>query len=386
MIASAFRSAFQAVNSKLSQRSHPDLTVSPRDIIRETYRGLFNREPDPVGENTYQKLLYDGLQAGTLKIAEMLRSCIRSPEFHAIRPIEVSDLREPDGITRTKVEEVLTSFPKYQGLGRPGYVTNFLGCITNLDMSSGSKTLGGIVEDYPFAGNWHGGAKEWVGTLRAVLEAKDGFRMLELGAGWGPWCVIGYSAAVQRGISDIKVVGVEGDAGHVSFMEEHFAANGLKPDCYSIIRGVVGSADGEALFPKAKDPSKVYGGAPAFAVDDDEKKPFKSFMELCSEMVEEVERVPVFSLETLTAELPIVDLIHCDIQGSELDLFTNAIELISRKVKRVVIGTHSWQIDRGLIGVFASHGWMIESAEGCFYCKGIFNDGTQVWRNPLLTG
>jgi hypothetical protein len=41
----------------------------------------------------------------------------------------------------------------------------------------------------------------------------EGHIMLELGAGWAPWCVIGYLAAKQRGVGNIKLVAVEADAG-----------------------------------------------------------------------------------------------------------------------------------------------------------------------------
>jgi FkbM family methyltransferase len=297
----------------------------------------------------------------------------------------LTESREPIGSLGSEAEEVFKLFTRYKGVGRSGYVTNFLGCVNDVRVSSGLKIWDGTVEDYPVLGNFHGSTMEWVGTLKAVLGARDVFRMLELGAGWGPWCVIGYTAAVQRGISDIQVVGVEGDSGHIKYMEENFAANDLKPGTYSIITGVVGLADGEATFPKAKDPSEVYGGAPAFSTCADDQRPFNYFMKYCSEFVDQCERVPAFSLETLTAGFPIVDLVHCDIQGGELDLFANAIQLISRKVKRVVIGTHSWQIDHGLIGLFATHGWVLDGAEDCIYRGGAFHDGTQVWRNPLLT-
>jgi hypothetical protein len=33
---------------------------------------------------------------------------------------------------------------------------------------------------------------------------------LKLGAGWAPWCVIAHLAAKQRGVANIKVIGVEG--------------------------------------------------------------------------------------------------------------------------------------------------------------------------------
>ena len=38
---------------------------------------------------------------------------------------------------------------------------------------------------------FHGDTLEWVGALRAALEASGTFTMIELGAGWAPWCVIG---------------------------------------------------------------------------------------------------------------------------------------------------------------------------------------------------
>jgi len=165
------------------------------------------------------------------------------------------------------------------------------------------------VEGYPVSGNFHAGAMEWVGTLRAVLDASDAFRMLELGAGFGPWCVVGYLGARQRGISEPMVVGVEGDAGHIGFMEENFAANGLPADAYAIVRGVVAVADGVARFPKAKDPAQVYGAGPPLAVSGSERDPFNFFMQGNAHMVEEVVEVPAFSLDYLMAQFPVVDLV-----------------------------------------------------------------------------
>jgi hypothetical protein len=89
--------------------------------------------------------------------------------------------------------------------------------------------------------------------------------MIELGAGWAPWCVIGYLAAIQRGLSKIRVIGVEGDAGYIKFIQETFAADGIGPDVEKAVHGVVGVTDGDALFPEANDASRVYGGVAAFS-------------------------------------------------------------------------------------------------------------------------
>jgi FkbM family methyltransferase len=374
----------QTVRSVLraDHRKSDEEKISVDYLVDQIYRGLFNREPDQGGREAQRRFLVDGLRSGSPCIAEMLRSCIESPEF---RLAHVTEPRAKIGATVSEAREVFLHFDKYTGPGHSGYVTNFLGGMTDIRFSSGTEMLDGSVEDYPVCGNFHAGVLEWVGTLRAVLEARDTFHMLELGAGYGPWCVIGHIGAVQRGVPGIKVVAVEGDVGHVSFISENFAINGLHLPNYDIVPGVVSITDGVKQFPKAKDPSKVYGGAPPLAAGGEGRDPFEFFMQGNSDMVEEVVEVPAHSLETLMRQFHSVDLIHCDIQGGELELFQDGIQLLTEKVKRVVVGTHSPQIDWGLMGLFASRGWMLEGAADCFIQQGTFNDGTQVWRNPSMT-
>ena len=55
------------------------------------------------------------------------------------------------------------------------------------------------------------------------------------------------------------------------------------------------------------------------------------------------------------------------------------------KVKRVVIGTHSLDIEKRLIGIFK--GWVCEGmTSGEYIVPSILTrDGCQIWRNPNLT-
>jgi hypothetical protein len=81
-----------------------------------------------------------------------------------------------------------------------------------------------------------------------------------------------------------------------------------------------------------------------------------------------------------------VDLMHCDIQGTEATLLTNVIEPISAKVKRIVVGTHSFEIDRLLRSLFPKHGWILEGINVCVMTEHhgkpvLIHDGAQVWRN-----
>lgn len=95
------------------------------------------------------------------------------------------------------------------------------------------------------------------------------------------------------------------------------------------------------------------------------------------------------SLETLLHNLPIVDLLHCDIQFAESRAFSAGIAHVTRKVRRVVIGTHSRRIEDELIEVFRSRSWMIEYETPCKYVieNGVPTlnaDGVQVRRNSEL--
>jgi FkbM family methyltransferase len=210
--------------------------------------------------------------------------------------------------------------------------------------------------------------------------------MLELGAGWAPWCVIGYMAARQCGIAEIKLIAVEGDVGHVDFIRETFAANKIGPDAGKGIHGVVGVTDGEAFFPKANDASRVYGGAAAFSEADRKAGAFAEFVASQSNLVEEVERLPCYSLATLMQDFDHVDLIHCDIQGAELEVLNSSIDHLSAKVKRIVIGTHSFEIERNLACLFPKAHWKLEAMNACLMTEQngratVIRDGVQVWRN-----
>jgi FkbM family methyltransferase len=214
--------------------------------------------------------------------------------------------------------------------------------------------------------------------------------MLELGAGWAPWCVIGFIAARQRGIDKIKVIGIEGDAGHIKFIRETFAANGIGPEIGEAIHGVVGTTDGEALFPRAKDANRTYGGSAMFSDAEISAGASTDLTASRSALVDEVQQLPCVSLTTLMRDFDRVDLLHCDIQGAEADLFASAIQPVSAKVKRIVVGTHSFEIDRRLVSLFAKRGWDLEGINICVMREldgkpVLVHDGVQVWRNARIS-
>ena len=107
------------------------------------------------------------------------------------------------------------------------------------------------------------------------------------------------------------------------------------------------------------------------------------------------QRVRAVDIEEAIGDLPLVDYMHMDIQGSEYDFLSAKPELLQRRVKMVNIGTHSKAIERNLKRYFKSLGW------ACRYRVPIngkvrvrlgdgpsqiveFGDGVQVWENPGL--
>lgn len=264
------------------------------------------------------------------------------------------------------------AFPPWSGPTEPEFYYDFLGVRTRIRYVPVPEWVSGHIFGHPDPDpktHFLHTHAEWIGALRAILEAKDKLVAIELGAGWGPWVVAAYKAALLRGIANIKLVGVEGLFEHVEMMRQHCDDNGLTPEHRVLIYGVVGVEDGTAYFPIVPNPIADWGAHAAFV---DTQPPNTT-------------AVRCISLPTLLSWFDCVDLIHCDIQGAEAHVFPAAIDDLNRKVRRVVIGTHSPDIHQILIDAFGAAGWRAEAlASGPLNEHGYHEDGTQVWRNPRL--
>jgi FkbM family methyltransferase len=291
-------------------------------------------------------------------------------------------------------EDVIRSFACYTGPIEDGFLIDFLGTRTRIDFLAGMADWKPVVEGYPFPVSFHATLLEWAGSLRSVLEARGRFVMAECGAGWAPWLVSMHAAARQRGIGETLLIGVEGSKAHCDFSRTHFLDNGLDPDAHKLIHGVVGTRDGHAQFPILDDPELDYGSAAVFA-----QRPIRSVGERLREMAKtllgrgrparRVERVPCFSLKTLLAGQPRVDLLHIDIQGHEYEVIDSSCALLTRQVRRMVIGTHGRVIEERLMQRLSALGWVLEGEESCQFTQhgrtmALSRDGTQVWVNPAV--
>lgn len=265
---------------------------------------------------------------------------------------------------------------------RIGYLTNFLGVM--IDPKFFPSILdgrAGEIEGIPIPANWHADIAEWGAALRAVDLARKTFTVIELGCGWGCWLNNTGVAARRVGL-EVKLVGVEGDAGHLEFAREASRTNGFEPSQVNLLHGIAAAQRGKALFPRQEHAGVAWGLKPIFnATDQQLEKAIASG---------EYDALPMLAMADVMAAYSSIDLLHVDIQGGEADLIAGAIADLSKKVAYIVIGTHSRQIEGRIFDSLLGAGWKLEIERPAILALNagiptVIVDGVQGWRNPLLT-
>jgi hypothetical protein len=235
---------------------------------------------------------------------------------------------------------------------RDGHLTNFLGVVIDCKfLPEILKGRAGQVEDIPIPANWHADIAEWAAALRAVDLAQKTFTMAELGCGWGCWMNNTGAAARRLGLKTF-LIGVEGDKGHISFAREACAANGFGDNEIVLFHGIAAGSSGTALFPRQAMSGKEWGLEPVFhATEQDRQRALRTGSH---------DELPMIPLEEIVGDRNRLDLLHVDIQGGEADLVESCLDILSRKVAYMVIGTHSRQIEGRLLEMLLRSGWNLE--------------------------
>jgi FkbM family methyltransferase len=277
--------------------------------------------------------------------------------------------------------DLLKSFQNKLAKVDPEFVTDFLGVrhrVTSLWPTA--RELAGILLDLPIPGDFHADAIEWIGLLKAISYSTERFSMLELGAGYGTWSVAGAVAAKKIGIPRVDIYAVEADARHFADMPTHFSDNGFDPSQSNIrlIHAAVWTSNGTIKWPKVYD--EGWGLSPLNATGHDNEG--RHYAETID--------IPCVSLtELLSAELEWT-LVQFDVQGGEVELIHSALAILKARVRWMVIGTHSRDIEDDLVACLVKAGWRLEKAKPAeikFNSKATtiqamtIKDGTQVWSN-----
>ena len=205
--------------------------------------------------------------------------------------------------------------------------------------------------------------------------------MAELGCGWGCWMTNTGVAAKKRGLR-VKLMGIEGDAGHCEFARKCLLTNNFDDAEFSVTRGVAAAQAGQALFPKQDRPGVAWGLEPVFGASTEQVQRATASGSF--------DVLPMIPLAELFSDVPRVDLLHVDIQGGEGDLLDGTQAVLAEKVAYIVVGTHSRQLEGRIMAAMLQAGWILEMerpAVLALSARGeprIEVDGVKGWCNPRL--
>ena len=228
---------------------------------------------------------------------------------------------------------------------------------------------------------------QWIDLVESVETAQESFGMIELGAGYGRWLVNAALALRQMNQSKFKLIGVEAEPTHFSWMKQHFLDNAVDESGYRLIEAAVGADDGRAAF-LTGDPSHWYGQS-TWPPETRTVIPLR--LKLAFALIRgRIKTVNMVSLNTLLQTADMVDLIDLDVQGSELRVLAPAMKAVDLKVRRIHIGTHTTAAESGLRTLFQDLGWksMFDFPSGScsptLWGNIAFQDGVQSWINPHI--
>jgi hypothetical protein len=291
--------------------------------------------------------------------------------------------------------ELLNAYRQKNAKPEPGFVTDFIGVRTRVgSLPSSCHPFEGQVLGVPWPKDFLAEAAEWVALCRAIEEARESFTMMELGAGWGPWIVGGGHLARRRQIENIFLLGIEADESHFATMEDHFRDNGFDPSDHRLLFGAAGTEQGRVQFAIADNPSETWGHRPIASDPQGELR--DSDVNFKEDTVGglPLREIPQHDVKEELRRKPFWDLIHIDIQGWEAEIVADCLDLLGERVRRIVVGTHSRQIEARLLDLMHGADWRLEGEKPCRFNHHPTHrewesmtvvDGVQVWSNPRLS-
>ncbi|MDP2269812.1 MAG: FkbM family methyltransferase [Archangium sp.] len=301
--------------------------------------------------------------------------------------------REPRWATiSSAVPEDLQLFEKYrfEASGLEGHITDYFGVRTPVEYVPWARASAGQVQtEAPLPDDGvRAEAIEYFALLDTLENSRGSeFSMIELGASYGPWTCLGGVLAARAGKKKVSLRAVEAASFFMKHIPAYFALNGLKGGRKTkfelkAIHGAVGIKPGTMHFPKVTSATENGGQALYENATSD----------YVGRTVEH-EPVDVKTLDDVFEGLPTIDLLHCDIQGSEDEVLTFGAALLTQRVRRMFIGTHSRIIEGKLIECFHRHGWSLKRERPTHFEHRLdtlsttgmtLRDGGQYWVNNKL--
>jgi FkbM family methyltransferase len=307
-----------------------------------------------------------------------------------------------------QVHPVFDRFPPLEGPHEEAFLRNFLGVRTRREFHQLTEKYSAALEQssyltpqLPTPEGDGEGYFEWITLLESVLQARERYVLVELGAGHGRVLMDGAAALRRIGGPPCHLVGVEAEPTHFQWMVQHFRDNGADPRAHTLIKAAVSDADGHTWF-ETGHAAEWYGQRilPASSTSRGwfgrtrAKRPRYSWTNPATgeDHVYEPQprRVRTVCLDTILRALPHVDLLHLDVQGEEAGVLGACGPQLGEKVRTVYIETHGTEIEDSLRCLFQGLGWtpvydfQQQSRNLTEYGEIDFVGGIQTWKNPRL--
>ncbi|HXP05191.1 MAG TPA: FkbM family methyltransferase [Stellaceae bacterium] len=271
-----------------------------------------------------------------------------------------------------------------------GYLVDFCGALTDAEFRAmfgvDPATAGGgpVKTRLPVIGDGEGWfeAANWV---LAAREAKDKFVMMTLGACYGAQAVGSYRILQQLNPMPCKLVAVEPVPENFEWVARHFRDNRLDPEAHWLVPHAIAGDIAPVLFPigapgsgaqnsiatNGRDARQFYVDSFAKAGPEAANTALRNLLlhnttGIVRDLVAgydfkaEIQMVSAVTLHELLSPFDRVDFLESDIQQSEIEVFPPYIDLLRRKVRRILIGTHGREVHWTLHDLFAANGWAIQ--------------------------
>jgi FkbM family methyltransferase len=269
-----------------------------------------------------------------------------------------------------------------------GAYTDYFGIKTRTTyFTHETNNLDQVNARFPFPDDGiHAESIEYLGTAKALEASGDDITVVELGAGYAPWLVFSAHVAKRLGKKNVRLVAVEAESARHALMKTHFQDNDIPqpgidgPITTQIIHGAISNQRGSLTFGSAN--IHDWGGA----LQDQGKGDYRGI-----QVKQEV--VPALLISDVIKPLPVVDLLHIDIQGWEARAILASLDEVCSRVRYMIIGTHSRAIEGELISMLRERGWTLMHEKPCQFhfpvdidelAGATWQDGAQIWANVKL--
>lgn len=300
-----------------------------------------------------------------------------------------------------------------------GYLVDFLGTLTDANFRAmwgvDPKAVGGTHVQTRRSTIADGeGWFEYVNCVMAAREARERYVMVTLGACYGGQAVSSFRALQLLNPMPCKLVAVEPEPENLQWVARHMRDNGIDPDAHWLVPHAISDKSAPVVFPVGSPGS---GAQNCYATNEDAARAvyvkeiiasgrvgdalrnllLRNTTGLVKDLVPgqnfttELKFVSAVTLKDLLAPFDVVDYLESDIQQSEILVFPPFMDLLKRKVRRILIGTHGRDTHNVLHKLFEKSGWEIvfsyepnakhQSALGTFET----NDGVLTVLNPALS-